>query len=89
MNIFTNFNATSPLTPLLGSHFTPLQCCARLQLFLRVLNPPAKSSFKGKKCTVEYILGVLTGIPTYTQTKQKQPFSFSCKVEFQRYEMHR
>ena len=70
MNIFTNFNATSPLTPLLGSHFTPLQCCARLQLFLRVLNPPAKSSFKGKKCTVEYIM-VLMGTNTHTNKNTK------------------
>ena len=45
-----------------SSHTSPwvsLHTLALLQLFLRVLNSPAKSSFKGKKCTVEYI-GVLT-----------------------------
>ena len=45
-----------------SSHTSPwvsLHTLALLQLFLHVLNPPAKSSFKGKKCTVEYI-GVLT-----------------------------
>ena len=45
-----------------SSHTSPwvsLHTLALLQLFLRVLNTPAKSSFKGKKCTVEYI-GVLT-----------------------------
>ena len=34
-------------------YFTQLHCCERFQLFPRVLDPGAKSSFKGKKCTAE------------------------------------